>query len=55
MSKKVARSLRALVSGLTSVMPYWRKSFTLARLSEYLYQRHTVETKHGTVSKERTN
>ena len=47
MSKKVARSLRALVSGLTSVMPYWRKSFTLARLSEYLYQRHTVQTKHG--------
>lgn len=47
MSKKVARSLRTLVSGLTSVMPYWRKSFTLARLSEYLYQRHTVETKHG--------
>lgn len=47
MSKKVARSLRVLVSGLTSVMPYWRKSFTLARLSEYLYQRHTVETKHG--------
>ncbi len=47
MSKKVARSLRALASGLTSVMPHWRKSFTLARLSEYLHQRHTVQTRHG--------
>ena len=47
MSKRVARTLRGLVQGLTSVMPAWRQSFTLARLSEYLHQRHVVQTRHG--------
>ena len=28
-------------------MPAWRQSFTLARLSEYLHQRHVVQTRHG--------
>ena len=47
MSKRVARSLKGLVRGLTSVMPAWNQSLTLALLSEYLYQRHTVATKYG--------
>lgn len=49
MSKRVARTLRGLVTGLTSVMPSWRQSFTLARLSEYLHQRHVVQTRHGPI------
>jgi FkbM family methyltransferase len=47
MSKRVARGLRGIVRGLTSVMSPWRQSLTLALLSEYLYQRHSVETKYG--------
>ena len=47
MSKRVARTLRGLAQALTSVMPAWRQSFTLARLSEYLHQRHVVQTRHG--------
>ena len=47
MSKRYARALAALVTGLTAPMRPWRREHTRLLVANALFQRHTVTTRHG--------